>query len=221
MKRQASILAATVVALSICIPASLHAAVGRGGGDGNTDNVKVLIIGLPDNVGSNYFSNNMITEDTGIPADSIDYAYNGMIAEGIVSIAEGKRCGFVTLPATSEQGLVDDVLSDIIISGESDEERFADIGGVDNEDYNQLLESADADYVLFLCQHYLKWQETPLRTLFHITSYSLYDREGHELLHGSNYFTTMDLEPQDRLIKDSRKCSSKIASLVAKSIAKK
>lgn len=56
----------------------------------------------------------------------------------------------------------------------------------------------------------------PLRTLFHITSYSLFDKNQKEVTRGNNYFTSMNLESKDKLSKDSRKSSSKIVSTIVK-----
>ena len=107
----------------------------------------------------------------------------------------------------------------ICLVGE-DEETNADLSQVNKEQYNKVLNEADADYVLFLNKHYLKWQDTPLRTLFHFVSYSLYDRTQHEETKGNNYFTCMNLEKEAKLSKASRKSSSKIASEIIKSIDK-
>ena len=85
---------------------------------------------------------------------------------------------------------------------------------------NKGVQAAHGDYVLFLNKHYLKWQDTPLRTLFHFVSYSLYDRNLHEVTKGNNYFTCMNLEKEAKLSKASRKSSSKIASEIIKSIDK-
>ena len=39
-----------------------------------------------------------------------------------------------------------------------EEERYADLSQVDDNRYEQLIKDTDSDYVLFLNQHYLKWQ---------------------------------------------------------------
>lgn len=62
----------------------------------NNNLVKVLVIGLHDNVESNYFPGSMITEETGIPTDSIDYTYNQIIAKNIIASNKNKKYQFVT-----------------------------------------------------------------------------------------------------------------------------
>ena len=83
------------------------------------------------------------------------------------------------------------------------------------------MEEADGDYLLILNRHYLKWQDQPLRTLFHFVSYSLYDREKNEITHGTNYFTCMKPEGVKQFRKSSKKSSSKIASAIIRNINNK
>lgn len=188
-------------------------AFGRSRGENNEQPViKVVIVGLTDNVRSNYFPNVMISEQTGIPADSIDYAYNQTIAQNILSASARGPISYV-LPDDNTE------LSELISSvGLKIEDAKATVTSIDHELYDHLLQSCDADYVLFLNQHYLKWQEKPMMTLFHITSYSLYDSKGQEVVSDSNNFTSMSLEDRARLTKDARKCGSNIAATIKKKI---
>jgi hypothetical protein len=121
--------------------------------------------------------------------------------------------------AKEKAAAISSLLDKIRLEGE-EEERYADLSQVDDNRYEQLIKDTDSDYVLFLNQHYLKWQEKPLRTLFHITSYSLFDKNQKEVTRGNNYFTSMNLESKDKLSKDSRKSSSKIVSTIVKSLSK-
>lgn len=178
--------------------------------------VKVLVIGLPDNVNSNYFPNSMITEETGIPTDSIDFTYNQIIAKNIIVANKDKKFQFIT---PQKAAIINKLLNEVKLHGE-EEEMYVDLSQVEDSRYEQLMKDTGSDYVLFLNQHYLKWQEKPLRTLFHITSYSLYDKNQKEVTRGNNYFTSMNLESKDKLSKDSRKSSSKIASSIVKSLSK-
>lgn len=182
----------------------------------NRNAVKVLVIALPDNVDSNYFPNSMITEETGIPADSIDYTYNQVIVKNIIAANKDKKYQFIT---PQKAALIHKLLGEVKLQGE-EEEKYADLSQVDDNSYEQLIKDTDSDYILFLNQHYLKWQEKPLRTLFHITSYSLYDKDQKEVTRGNNYFTSMNLESKEKLSKDSRKSSSKITSNIVKRLSK-
>ena len=123
-------------------------------------------------------------------------------------------CRFI--PAT--ENLVNgQVLNEIKVNGES-EDSYSDLSSVPTEELQKVLNNAGADYLLVLNQHYLKWQEQPLRTLFHIVSYTLFDKDKKEIYRGNNYFTCMNLENPDKVRKISRKSTSKIASSIIKTL---
>ena len=86
------------------------------------------------------------------------------------------------------------------------------------EEMREIMSETDADYLLVLNQHYLKWQEQPLRTLFHIVSYSLFDKDKNEIISDNNFFTSMNLEEPNKIRKISKKSSVKIASNVIKAL---
>lgn len=138
---------------------------------------QILIVGLHDNVKSNYFYNGMIAEETGMKADSIDQTYNTIIAENIAASVKNGDCKFIPANATQVTG---QVLNEIKVNGES-EDCYSDLSAVPTEKLQKVLDNADADYLLVLNQHYLKWQDQPLRTLFHIVSYTLFDKDKNEV----------------------------------------
>jgi len=170
---------------------------------------QVLIIGLNDNVKSNYYYDEMIAEATGMKADSIDQQYNSIISQNIVAAGANSPCRFIA----SE----DPIAEKIAVDGEA-ENCSADLSKISTEELKQALEKAHADYLLVLNRHYLKWQDQPMRTIFHIVCYTLYDKEKKKVYTGSQYFTSMDLESPRRLMQLSRKSSAKIASAIADSI---
>lgn len=175
---------------------------------------QILIVGLHNNVKSNYFYNGMIAEETGMKADSIDQTYNNIIAENIASAIKNSDCKFIPAQANQVSG---QVLNEIKVNGES-EDCYSDLSGVSTDELQKVLDKADADYLLVLNQHYLKWQDQPLRTLFHIVSYTLFDKDKKEICRGNNFFTCMNLEKPDKLKKSSKKSSSKIASSIIKTL---
>lgn len=184
-------------------------------GEGENKHTRqILILGLHDNVRSNYFYNGLIAEETGLQPDSIDHAYNRIIAENIAAASAAGDCRFIPAGETRIDGRI---RNEIKVTGESDESR-ADLSAVSAETWKKCLADAGADYLLVLNQHYLKWQDQPFRTLFHIVSYSLFDREKNEIYSGNHYFTSMNLEKPDKLRKISRKSSSKIASAIVRTL---
>lgn len=175
---------------------------------------QVLIVGLKDNVRSNYFYKGMIAEETGMQADSVDFIYNHIIAENIAGNTKNKACKFVL---ANENSIPADFFEEVKIN-ENEEECTSDLSSVPLDEMRKIMNDADADYLLVLNQHYLKWQDQPLRTLFHIVSYSLFDKDKKEIITGNNFFTCMNLEEPNKIRKMSKKSSVKIASNVIKAL---
>ena len=90
----------------------------EGANKANNNLVKVLVIGLHDNVESNYFPGSMITEETGIPTDSIDYTYNQIIAKNIIASNKNKKYQFVT---SEKVAAISSLLDKIRLEGEEEE----------------------------------------------------------------------------------------------------
>lgn len=175
---------------------------------------QVLIVGLKDNVRSNYFYKGMIAEETGMQADSVDFIYNQIIAENIAGNTKSKAYKFVL---ANEDSIPADFFEEVKIN-ENEEECSSDLSSVPMEEMREIMSETDADYLLVLNQHYLKWQEQPLRTLFHIVSYSLFDKDKNEIISDNNFFTSMNLEEPNKIRKISKKSSVKIASNVIKAL---
>lgn len=175
---------------------------------------QVLIVGLKDNVRSNYFYKGMIAEETGMQADSVDFIYNQIIAENIAENTKSKAYKFVL---ANEDSIPADFFEEVKIN-ENEEECASDLSSVPLDEMRKIMNDADADYLLVLNQHYLKWQDQPLRTLFHIVSYSLFDKDKKEIITGNNFFTCMNLEEPNKIRKMSKKSSVKIASNVIKAL---
>jgi hypothetical protein len=176
---------------------------------------RILIMGLHNNVKSNHYYDDWIAEETGLNADSIDYSYNGIIAD---NITESVKKGDFTFIYLDNDDLYSDIINHIKVEGE-EEKCKSDLTAISAGKLQQILDYAQADYLLVLNRHYLKWQEKPMRTLFHMVSYSVFDRNKNSLLNGNGYFTSMSLEKPDKMQKISKKTSSKIASNVIKSLA--
>jgi len=192
-----------------CAPIITSQAEGKG--NDNLSAKNVLMVGLTDNVRSNYFPKVMITEKTGIMEDMIDREYNAIIMENIVASAGG-----MFIPACADASLYEWATM-IKVEGEGDNS-YSDLSQVSADEYRNALNTAGAEYLLVLNQHYLRWQERPMRTLFHIVSYTLFDKDKNEVYRGNGYFTSMDLETPDRLIRTSSRTSSRIASTIISQI---
>lgn len=175
----------------------------------------VLIIGLNDNVKSNYFYEGMIAEETGINEDSISAIYNRILAENITKAAAKKnKLTMNTLMPGAEN---DQLVSEIKVVGE-DEKCQSDLSQVSDEEWKETLDKAQVEYVLVLNQHYLKWQEEQLHTLFHFVCFSLFDENKKEIYHGNSYFTSMNLITPQEMEKTCQKSAVKIANNIMKHI---
>lgn len=195
----------------LCVNTSLAEKLSEGDG---VQPKQVLIVGLKDNVRSNYFYKGMIAEETGMQADSVDFIYNHIIAENIAGNTKNKAYKFVL---ANENSIPADFFEEVKIN-ENEEECASDLSSVPLDEMRKIMNDADADYLLVLNQHYLKWQDQPLRTLFHIVSYSLFDKDKKEIITGNNFFTCMNLEEPNKMRKMSKKSSVKIASNVIKAL---
>jgi predicted transcriptional regulator/cbb3-type cytochrome oxidase subunit 3 len=171
---------------------------------------KILIMGLKDNIQSDYFYKDLIAEESGIPVDSLEQVFNRTIATNIAQ----SRIDFITAP---EEERCTEVINNIRVNGEQ-ENCTSDLSQVDNQCFRDLLSATGAEYVLILNRHFLKKQDQPFNTLFYFISYSLYNKDKQEVMSGSNYFTTMHIESENIMKKVSRKSSGKIASAVLKAV---
>lgn len=184
----------------------------KGGKDKTAEEKKILIIGLDDNVKSNHFYDDWIAEETGMPVENIDSEFNYIIADNIASEGSKDSYRFISL---KDNQTCKDITRNIKVEGEG-ESCHSDLSAIPANDLQTLLNNMDADYLLVLNQHYLKYQEKPMNTIFHIVSFTLFDRDKNDIFHGNNYFTSINLEKPEKIRKISRKSSSKIASSVIK-----
>ena len=175
---------------------------------------QVLIIGLPDNVKSNYFYKEQIAEATGIQADSIDQQYNSIISNNIIAAAGKSACSFI--PSDDDKSY-ETIISKIEVTGDG-EECNSNLSKLSAEELQMALDHAHANYLLVLNQHYLKWQSQPMRTVYHMVSYTLYDKNKKAIYTGNQYFASMSLQKPDKVSELSRKSTSKIASAVIRSL---
>lgn len=174
---------------------------------------RVLVVSVKDNVKSNYFDVDILSEDSRIAADSICYIYNKVIEQNLVAAAKKDKSDFMFVNGQGMNGACLNLSKKMQIIGEEDK-LASDLAMVKNEELKALLDQAGAAYLLVLDAHYLRYQELPFKTIFHYVNYSLYDAEKNRLAQGSNYFTSINPQTEHEMLKSSRKSSAKILSLV-------
>jgi len=172
-------------------------------------NHRILVIGAEDNVKSNYFVTDMLAEDTKIAPDSVCYIYNKVIEDNLSLLAQKSKASYTFVDAKAIQGTCQNILEDIKTTGEG-EAQASDLSFVNATQLRSMLDQAGADYLLLLDTHYLKYQEVPFKTIFHYVNYSLYDGNKKKLAQGSNYFTSINPQTEQQMIKSSRKSTAKM-----------
>jgi hypothetical protein len=178
------------------------------------EEVQILIVGLNDNLKSNYYFDEVIEKEIGMNGDSVEHLYNSIIAKNIATALPNSSCKFV---AGIDNKQFEEYAEKVEVAGDG-EECVSNLTKVPTAEFQQTLKQTGSNYLLVLNQHYLKRQEKPMRTVFYIVSYTLYDQNKKEVYSGNQFFTSMKLESPDKVRQISRKSTSKIASSIAKSL---
>ncbi|MDB5120674.1 MAG: hypothetical protein JWN56_1892 [Sphingobacteriales bacterium] len=176
--------------------------------------VQVLIVGLNDNVKSNYYYDEVIEQETGMNVDSVEHQYNLIIANNIIEALPKSSCKFLT---GIDNKAFEEYADKIEVKGDG-EECISNLSNVPTSAFQQTLHESNANYLLVLNQHYLKRQDKPMLTVFYIVSYTLYDQNKKEIYSGNQFFTSMKLESPEKIRQISRKTTSKIASSIVKTL---
>lgn len=174
---------------------------------------RVLVISVKDNVKSNYFDKDILSEDSKIAADSICYIYNKVIGENISAMAKKEKSAYMFVDGNTIKDDCYNFIQQVNLTGEEDK-LASDLASVNDEQLKSLLDKAGAAYLLVLDAHYLRYQELPFKTIFHYVNYSLYDANKNRLAQGSNYFTSINPQNEMQMLKSSRKSTAKIVDMV-------
>lgn len=174
---------------------------------------RVLVVSVKDNVKSNYFDKDILSEDSKIAADSICYIYNKVIGENISAVAKKEKSAYMFVDGNTIKDDCNNFIQQVNLTGEEDK-LASDLASVNDEQLKSLLDKAGAAYLLVLDAHYLRYQELPFKTIFHYVNYSLYDANKKRLAQGSNYFTSINPQNEMQMLKSSRKSTAKIVDMV-------
>lgn len=169
---------------------------------------RILVMAIQDNVTSNYFVTDMLAENTQMQSDSVCYIYNKVIEDNLAQMAQKSKFPYTFVNENSIQGC-NELLEDIKTTGEA-EKQSSDLAFVNGKELKGMLDKAGADYLLLLDSHYLKYQEEPFKTIFHYVNYSLYDANKNKLGQGSNYFTSINPQSEQQMLKSSKKSTAKM-----------
>lgn len=174
----------------------------------------VLIITAADNIKSNHYYDDYIAKEMGVAVDSLDYYFNGSVTRHLQSLHEGVL-EYTLLPETDLPAVKDD----IEISGEA-EGSVASVDKMSLEEYHSLLEKNNTEFLLVINQHYLKKMESgTMNTVFHIVSYTLFDKDKKQLNTSSLYYSTIKLDKPNKMESQLKKTASKMASKLEKIVS--
>jgi len=174
----------------------------------------VLIITAVDNIKSNHYYDDYIAKEMGVAVDSLDYYFNGSVTRHLQSLHEG-ALEYTLLPEADLSVVKDD----IEISGEA-ESSVASVDKMSLEEYHSLLEKNKTEFLLVINQHYLKKMESgTMNTVFHIVSYTLFDKDKKQLNTSSLYYSTIKLDKPGKMESQLRKTAAKMASKLEKVVS--
>lgn len=176
---------------------------------------KILVVAPSNNVNSDYYVTDMLTEGTGICEDSVSYTYNNVIAKTLEQFASKEN--LVILNGCSS--VSSNLLQGAELNG-SGEDAMVDMSKVDKKKLQLAMQQLGASYLLVLDQHFLKYQEVPFRTMFHFVNYSLYDMNENKLGTGKSYFTSFEPQSAKDMIKSSMKSTKKMVIEISKILDK-
>lgn len=176
---------------------------------------KILVVAPSNNVNSDYYVTDMLTEGTGISEDSVSHIYNNVIAKTMQQIASKEN--LVMLNGCNS--IAANLLQGVELNG-SGEDAMVDMSKVDKKKLQLALQQLGASYLLVLDQHFLKYQEVPFRTMFHFVNYSLYDMNENKLGAGKSYFTSFEPQSAKDMIKSSMKSTRKMVAEISKILDK-
>lgn len=174
----------------------------------------VLIIPAANNIKSNHYYDDYIAKEMGVAVDSLDYYFNGSVTRHLQALHDGDL-EYTLVPETEKIA----VTEDIEISGEA-EASVASVDKMSIDEYHTLLEKNKSEFLLVINQHYLKKMESgTMNTVFHIVSYTLFDKDKKQVNTSSLYYSTMKLDKPNKMESQLKKTASKIASKLEKAVS--
>ena len=185
--------------------------------EANMDNTKVLVIRAVDNVKSNYYTPNLLAENTDIPEDSINQIYNEILEKNLSQTVTGLH--FVGIDNRQmNTSLWQPIIKDIQLKGEGENIR-ADLSLVNKGKLMNVMKQEGSRYLLVIDAQYLRYSEKPMPMMYHFVNYSLYDINENKLCDGQSYFPAYEPQTSEELAKSSKKTMKKIASKINKVIS--
>jgi hypothetical protein len=164
--------------------------------NGGESGVVVLVVGFGNNVNSNFFPRVDMAQKMGVRQDEIDSLLNQKLLEGFSDVSV-KNIDFIN---PSDFSLISQTRNCFEFTGDPGYIQPELIVAFEAQ-IQDLLELYNADYLLLYNQYYLRWQEEPVRTLFHIFSYTVFNKKMQAVSKGQEHFNTFSLVDSDEMKK--------------------
>lgn len=181
------------------------------------DRNKVVVIGLDDNVKSNYYTPLLLSEKTDISADSVCCTYNKIVEQNFAR--SGKGVNFVCVDNGMQTPLWKAVADRIQVEG-TDQHVTSSLSGVSAEEYRRAMQNERANYLLVIDGHFLDYREKPMQMMYHYINYSLYDINEKKISSGQCYFPAYEPQSKNQLASSSMKSIRKVANDLYKLIGR-
>ncbi len=202
-----------ILLLFCCCMMSLHASPKTRETSSSLEK-KILIITPEANVTSNYYSLDMIAEELNIGQDSVGSRLNGIVTE---SMAE---CDPIFVVLNGKSTVVEELLKNIKVVEQPEKVSVADLSGVSEQDFKNLIRETGVDYVLVINGYFLNKQEQPFNTVFHTISFSMYDKNKKSILTDTNSYSTIALNSCETTNEASKKCTKRMVKNILKEVSK-
>jgi len=171
-----------LTAMLLIQPATLQANKNR---KPATQTRTILVVGFAGKVNSNFFPLATVAERMKIDQLRVDSVMHDKLVSSFTNLDKGNHI-FIVLHDLDRVNRVRGYFS---FTGEK-EEIYPEINGAQSPKLKKIMEQYGADYVMVFGQYYLKWQEEPFNTLFHIFNYSVFGRNMEEVIRGKEHFNT-------------------------------
>jgi hypothetical protein len=173
----------------------------------------ILVVGFAGNVNSNYFPRETVAEKIEVDPGMFDSVLHDKLVNGFTNLDKGNN-SFIILQNLNETNRIRGYFS---FNGEN-EEIYPEINRTYSPELKKIMEHHGAHYVMVFGQYYLKWQEEPFNTLFHIFNYSVFGPNMEEVTRGKEYFNTFgDFGSRD-IDRQLARLIRRNASLIARTI---
>ena len=176
---------------------------------GTTSNC--LVVGFDKNYHSNYYPDVMIASKIGIDVNHLDTLFNNLFITKLLT-QKSKRYKYLSPENDNEFSILKE---NIHYVGETDD-RYPELSSVSLQSFQTLLNKFGSDYLIVFSQYYMKKQEKPFPTLFHIINYSVYNHSKEEIMKGKVFSNSFDLVNLQELEKIFQKNALKNMAAIEK-----